>query len=446
MITPSQDVTVYKPNPIIEAHYPDALSSREADLLTVLLYGIQRDENGNVEQIVRLRIKDLIELYKLEDSHSAYESTYVVSKRLLSRVIEVKNKEDDTITQFQILSTVKYYKRQGYVDIKIHEELMPYLLDLKQYASHLLKYYTNLNSFYAKRIYELIIQYRGFKDKNNKWKREIKIVELRKKLGIEKKYKLYGHLKERILISSVNEINQYTDLIISCDEIKIGRRVESILFNIEEIEKNIIVPDNLLNYYSIKLIDKLNSYGIGNEKIEKYKMYEYTEEKINNQIILLEEGIKNNTIKEITPWLKNAIEKDYYSTSTKGIKNKLENKKNINNEEDEKLINNIKSLKNEYLIIINSKIKEYINNNTRKSILIDICNSHTSENSVAKKYCQEAIDNNDIDSMFDQKSKFLPFVRPYIETKIDIIEYKDFLLKNNIEVSEFFLKDNNLTV
>ena len=75
---------------------------------------------------------------------------------------------------------------------------------------------------------------------------------LRDLLSIKKsQYKLVGHLKNRLLEPSIELINRVTDINVSCNSYKHGRRIAGFIFdikkspikNIDKIKKLPKVPD-----------------------------------------------------------------------------------------------------------------------------------------------------------------------------------------------------------
>ena len=67
---------------------------------------------------------------------------------------------------------------------------------------------------------------------NGQW--ECDLDSLRDKVGaIPKSYSVYGNFKKKALEPSIKEINEKTDLQITYEEVKKGRKVESIKFYIK---------------------------------------------------------------------------------------------------------------------------------------------------------------------------------------------------------------------
>ena len=50
----------------------------------------------------------------------------------MSRVIEMRDEIEDSITLVHLVSYAKYWLGKGYADIRISEEIAPYLFNLKE--------------------------------------------------------------------------------------------------------------------------------------------------------------------------------------------------------------------------------------------------------------------------------------------------------------------------
>ena len=229
-----ENALVVTSNPLISGKFPKSLTPREIDLLKVLFTTIKKDAKDIAK--VRINIKDLIKIFGLEKSNSAYDDIAEISKRLLTRVVQVYNKEENRLTQYQWLSCADYFYNEGYADFSFHENLKPYLLEISEYTKYILKPFMALDSFYAKRIYELLVQYRNIpREKDGTWRRTISVLEIREFLGIEKKeYTRYDNFKARVLEISKVQINERTDIYLEYEELRLGRGVKSICFIVRE--------------------------------------------------------------------------------------------------------------------------------------------------------------------------------------------------------------------
>jgi len=133
-----------------------------------------------------------------------------------------------------LLSSAEYHK-DGKIELEFSPKLKPYLLQLKEnFTKYQLENVLSLSSFYAIRIYELCKQYETIKE------RTIEIKELKEILDIKaKSYSIYNRFKTKVLDIAEREINEKTDINISVEEIKTGRKVTSIKFIIKSKTKEV---------------------------------------------------------------------------------------------------------------------------------------------------------------------------------------------------------------
>jgi len=125
------------------------------------------------------------------------------------------------------VSKVKINYRSGTILIRLDDDLKPFLLELKKnFTEYALFYILAMKSKYSIRMYELLKSYRhmgGFK---------IEPDELRKKMLVEG-YSRFYDLKRKVIENSLEEINLYSDLTVSCEYGKSGNTVSSINFKVK---------------------------------------------------------------------------------------------------------------------------------------------------------------------------------------------------------------------
>lgn len=122
----------------------------------------------------------------------------------------------------------------GIVQIKLDDDMKPFLLQLKEnFTQYELIFTLHFKSKYTIRLYELIksIHFQELQE----YKRRYDVDELRRLLdaGI---YKEYRNLKQRVLTPSMKEINEYSDKIVTMEEIRRGRKVLAVEFTISSKE------------------------------------------------------------------------------------------------------------------------------------------------------------------------------------------------------------------
>lgn len=226
---------VTQSNNLIEARHSKPLTAREQKIVLTMVSMIQPTDKDFMDY--RISIRDFHEMLGLEGS-TKYTEIKDITKVLMSKTIEIPQDDGDWLLANWI-SSAKYIKGEGVIELSFSPHLKPYMLQLKnQFTSYQLSNILSLKSTYSIRLYELMKKWQHL----GRW--ECPIDDLKKKLGIpEGKYKQYGHFKSKALNQAEKEINEKTDLNINFKEIKKGRKVVKIEFSIQHFkEKEIRIP------------------------------------------------------------------------------------------------------------------------------------------------------------------------------------------------------------
>ena len=127
---------------------------------------------------------------------------------------------------------VRYIDTAGMIELQFTDDVIPLITRLsEQYTEYDLKQVSELQSEYAIRFYELMMQWKSV-GKTNK----ITIDDLRKKLGVKpEQYKQMCNFKTRVLDHAVKQINDYTDITVKYDQHKTaGKTITAISFNLRK--------------------------------------------------------------------------------------------------------------------------------------------------------------------------------------------------------------------
>lgn len=205
------------------------LTALSLKIVAMLISMINKDDSEFKQYIIR--IKDFKELIG-SNSKDTYKYTHDIISELLGNPIKIENE------QFNWVSYGKHIKGEGIVTFEIHRELKPYLLEIKK---NFLKYNVvnilPIRSPYIIRLYEMCkdkfeegMRYK--KVKNIKY--ELKISEMRKLFCIPPSYQYSSGIKARILDKAIKQFKEKTDINISYEEIKVGRKYDSVIIYISE--------------------------------------------------------------------------------------------------------------------------------------------------------------------------------------------------------------------
>jgi plasmid replication initiation protein len=211
-------------NALTNARYE--YSELQLDLFFFLVSKLRKEQKNTTYE---LNIRELSEL-----TGKKYNASYLhkATADMGSRVFEVFTEK--TYEQLWMFQRVKYLLGQGIIEIKLTEDILPYLFDLKEnFTSYELASALRLTSKYAKRIYQLCSQW---KDKGETKKYDLQ--DFKKMLGLldEKgngKIKQIGQLREKVLDVAVKQINEHTELHISYSLEKKVRTFKNIVFTVK---------------------------------------------------------------------------------------------------------------------------------------------------------------------------------------------------------------------
>ena len=212
---------VTQSNKLVEARYNLPLA--EQRLILIMISRIQPEDEDF--KPYRISVSDLAEFLGV-DKGSAYRECKKTTENLLKRVVCIE--ESTGLLQVGWISSAKYIDGSGVVYLSFDPLLKPHLLQLKcNFTSSKLEMLMSFKSQYAMRMYTLLKQYERLQG------REIETDLLRDILGLRKdQYTRYNDFKKDILESTQRELEAKADLYFEFDEIKYGRRVGAIRFNI----------------------------------------------------------------------------------------------------------------------------------------------------------------------------------------------------------------------
>ena len=220
---------VEKDNRLVEAKY--RLTVHEQKLLIMAISKINPME-ADFQNPYRLDVREVSKALGIECT-GIYEKVAATVDKLMTRLVKLK--ETDGYTVVHWVSKARYYTGMGYFDISFHEDMRPYLLELKKYLSYEAPNVLQLHSTYSIRIYELLKKWQGVKTNGPISYYSITLVELKDMLGIRKtEYQIYGNFKMRVLVSAQKELAEETEIAFDFTENKQGRAVHSITFLIRD--------------------------------------------------------------------------------------------------------------------------------------------------------------------------------------------------------------------
>jgi plasmid replication initiation protein len=233
----NKEIEVRQHNALTNARYE--YTELQLDLLFFLLSKLRKDQQ---DRVYELSIKDLSAL-----TGKKYNAAYLhkATSDMGSRVFEVQT--ETRYRQLWMFQRVDYLLGQGIIEIKLTEDITPYLFDLKEnFTSYELASALRLTSKYAKRIYQYCSQW---KDQGETKKYDIQ--DFKQMLGLlddkgKDKTIRMSDFRESVLDVAVKQINEHTELHISYKLEKRVRTYKNIVFTVKSQALAETIPFDLV--------------------------------------------------------------------------------------------------------------------------------------------------------------------------------------------------------
>ncbi|MCU0440581.1 MAG: replication initiation protein [Raineya sp.] len=249
-------------NVITNARYE--MTACEMDIFFYLLSVLKKDDKSGTNYTIYMR-----DIEQITGKKWNYEQFRDATYQLLSRVYEVE--DDKSLLQVSVLASAHYMKGQGYIELEISDKIRPYLINLKEnFTTYRLKSALMMTSKYAKRIYQLVSQWKDVNIKQYTIDDLKHILKLKDPKDKEPElYKQIGEFKKYVLDVAVKQINESTELQIAYELFKKGRSVHSVQFYIHHKTRQtkLIAIDDDPRIQTARKI--LNDIGLKDERLIK---------------------------------------------------------------------------------------------------------------------------------------------------------------------------------
>lgn len=266
---------VIKSNQIIEARYNFDLWE-----LRVFAKMVTMIEPNDVEfKKYKISIKELMEYFGKIDK-GLYERLRAIPERLMEKkiymnILDEKGREIEFVAPLIVgAKRSKKFDQNAFIELQFHPDLKNDLLLLKsQFTKYDIRNLYDLQSAHSIRLYELLKQY----ENTNQKSRLFDIYDLKAKLGVKSKYSKYSNFKARVILKAQKDLEQYTDISFTFEEIKKGKAVEQIVFYITskdiqlEAEKEEDLPikeEKTADIFLTELGKAFEVYGFSDKEIK----------------------------------------------------------------------------------------------------------------------------------------------------------------------------------
>jgi len=213
---------VVKANDLIEAFF--GMTQNEYKFILFLMSKIRKDDTEfRIQEITVQEFNDLLDI----KGSKTYSYMRSFEDSLLTKKIVV-NRKDGEILKIVWFSYLRYLPKSATLKVAFNADLSPFLLQIDiPYTKYLLSNVRKLSSYATMRLYEILKQYEKL------GKRVISFNDLRHMLGFQGEYERFNDFKRRVLEPGRNEINAYTDLYFDYAEIRVGKKLKELEFDIK---------------------------------------------------------------------------------------------------------------------------------------------------------------------------------------------------------------------
>lgn len=316
-----ESLIAIRPLAIIEAKFD--LEAKQNDIIDMLFTELNKDD-GKLEYEINI---EKYKSYYSGDTSNIYRDLKKGVKMFeRSKGVTIYNPITEQEEWYSWFSKITYVNKEGRIIVRLDPEFKSILTEVKRRISYDIENTLKCVSKYSKRLYYYLKSF-----ENTGWRID-NIEDLKEKLKVPKSYMAYGKFKERVLDIAYREINALTDINFDYEEIRTGKKIVRIKFNISLKSKNVgkkIILDKLTkNYPKMTADEKELSQIVGsrinedeinnvlkalNMNFPKYKN-KYTDKMgyLQKQIKYLDNYVATLKEYKYNALLIDAIKKDYY--------------------------------------------------------------------------------------------------------------------------------------
>ena len=155
-IKSSKKQLIFQDNAITTARY--SMSALEKNIMYMVM--AQLGKNDAADRYYRIYARDLMDRTNKEVRYAEFKEA---TSKLREREITIL-KDNGNILQIGLISSAEYIKGEGIIEIGLDPKIRPYLFELKEnFTTFELNMALSLNSKFAKRLYEMLAQFRSTK-------------------------------------------------------------------------------------------------------------------------------------------------------------------------------------------------------------------------------------------------------------------------------------------
>ncbi|MEZ9999435.1 replication initiation protein [Vibrio lentus] len=216
-------LSVYKANNLIDASYK--LNPQAQKLILTCLGKL--DSRFDIPKEITLTALEFSQAMGIEQKN-AHRELYKAADALFKSSVILRTEEDETEIHWVQKRVVKL-KGEGAVTLTWSDDIVKYISQLQsRFTGYKLRNIALLQSPHSIRIYELLMRFKATGE------RSIHLEDFKSALGITDKYKQFKVLNRDVLKKSIDELNERSDLTVSFEPIKKGRKVTGLVFSFKQ--------------------------------------------------------------------------------------------------------------------------------------------------------------------------------------------------------------------
>lgn len=217
---------VYQHNRLVEASHTLTLNEKRL----VLLAASKLDSRKPLpsDGYIRISAAEYADVFGI-NINTVYRMLSEAAHRLYARTIRLYRDDGRVAEEMRWVFHVIYREGQAQVELGFSPSVTPYLTRLhREFTHYQLQQVGSLTSFHAIRLYELCCQFLRVGS------RQVPLDRLRQMLDVVDKYKSVKDLRRHVLDASIREINEHTNLTVSVEPKRKGRRIVAFTFSIRQ--------------------------------------------------------------------------------------------------------------------------------------------------------------------------------------------------------------------
>ena len=213
-------LTVYKANSLIDASYK--LNAQAQKLILCCLAKL--DSRGGIPKEITLSAVEFSELVGV-DLKNAHRELYKAADHLFEA--EMCIKEGNTVSRvWWVQKAVTKHGGAGAITLTWSDDVIQYISELQdRFTGYKVRNIALLKSPHSIRLYEILMKWKATGE------RTVYLDDFKAALGITGKYREFKIFNRDVLKKAVKELNSRSDLVVSYEPIRQGRKVTALAFN-----------------------------------------------------------------------------------------------------------------------------------------------------------------------------------------------------------------------